>query len=75
MSNKLVSINEFIKRQTKNSGKTYTTLSFKDLAEYAEKLSMEDQVVRACRENLVVWESYLSGIAAAGDAEDAATVV
>ena len=32
MSNKLVSINEFIKRQTKNSGKTYTTLSFKDLA-------------------------------------------
>ena len=53
----------------------HSNLGWQTVAEYAEKLSMEDQVVRACRENLVVWESYLRGIAAAGDAEDAATVV
>jgi hypothetical protein len=28
---------------------------------------MEDAVVEACRKNLVVWEHYLDGIAAAGD--------
>ena len=37
MSNKLVAINKFVKRQTQNSGKTYTTLSFNKLVEYAEK--------------------------------------
>lgn len=49
----------------------HSNLGWQTVAEYAEKLSMEDQVVRACRENLVVWESYLNGIADAGDAEDA----
>ena len=48
----------------------HSNLGWQTVAEYAEKLSMEDQVVRACRENLVVWESYLNGIAAAGDQED-----
>jgi len=29
---------------------------------------MEDAVVKACELNLYVWEHYLDGIAAAGDA-------
>jgi pyrroloquinoline quinone (PQQ) biosynthesis protein C len=48
----------------------HSNLGWNTVAEYAEKLSMEDHVVRACRENLVVWETYLNGIGAAGDAED-----
>jgi hypothetical protein len=31
---------------------------------------MEDAVVEACRRNLLVWELYLDGIAAAGDRMD-----
>ncbi|PPR59221.1 MAG: hypothetical protein CFH10_01912 [Alphaproteobacteria bacterium MarineAlpha4_Bin2] len=50
----------------------HSNLGWQTVAEYAQKLSMEDQVVRACRENLVVWESYLNGIASAGDVEDRA---
>lgn len=49
----------------------HSNLGWQTVAEYAEKLAMEDDVVRACRENLVVWESYLNGIGAAGDEEDA----
>ena len=37
MERKLVGINEFVKRQTPESGKTYSTLSFDKIAEYAEK--------------------------------------
>ena len=40
------------------------------MAKHAEHLGMEDNVVRTCRENLVVWEAYLNAIAAAGDDED-----
>ena len=40
------------------------------MAKFAEHLGREDNVVRACRENLVVWEAYLNEIAAAGDDED-----
>jgi pyrroloquinoline quinone (PQQ) biosynthesis protein C len=35
---------------------------------FARQLHMEDAVVAACEKNLHVWEHYLSGIAAAGDA-------
>jgi len=49
----------------------HSNLGWSNVAKYAKELSMEDQVVRACRENLVVWENYLNGIGAAGDAEDA----
>ena len=48
----------------------HSNLGWSNVAKYAKELSMEDQVVRACRENLVVWENYLNGIGAAGDAED-----
>ena len=48
----------------------HSNLGWSNVAKYAKELSMEDRVVRACRENLVVWENYLNGIGAAGDAED-----
>ncbi len=35
---------------------------------FARRLKMEDAVVAACERNLQVWEHYLNGIAAAGDA-------
>lgn len=35
---------------------------------FAKKLHMEDAAVSACERNLYVWEHYLNGIAAAGDA-------
>jgi pyrroloquinoline quinone (PQQ) biosynthesis protein C len=37
------------------------------VAKFARKLHMEDEVVEACRKNLMVWELYLNGIGAAGD--------
>ena len=35
---------------------------------FAKKLRMEDAAVAACERNLYVWQHYLDGIAAAGDA-------
>ena len=35
---------------------------------FAKELRMQDAVVAACERNLYVWETYLNGIAAAGDA-------
>jgi hypothetical protein len=35
---------------------------------FARELRMEDAAVAACARNLQVWEHYLNGIAAAGDA-------
>ena len=49
----------------------HSNLGWGNVAKYARQLRMEDNVVRACRDNLVVWEAYLNGIAAAGDLEDA----
>lgn len=46
----------------------HSNLGWQTIAEQAERLGVVDQVVRACRLNLFVWESYLDGIAAAGDA-------
>jgi pyrroloquinoline quinone (PQQ) biosynthesis protein C len=37
---------------------------------FAKQLHMEDAVVAACERNLRVWEMYLDGIGAAGDALD-----
>jgi pyrroloquinoline quinone (PQQ) biosynthesis protein C len=37
---------------------------------FARKLRMEDAAVEACEKNLRVWEMYLDGIGAAGDALD-----
>ena len=43
------------------------------VAKFAKQLRMEDAVVEACRKNLLVWEMYLNGIAAAGDAGERRT--
>ena len=48
----------------------HSNLGWQTIAEKAEALGVVDQVVKACRINLMVWESYLNGIAAGGDALD-----
>ena len=48
----------------------HSDLGWNTVAEQAERLGQVDQVVRACRLNLLVWERYLDGIAEAGDALD-----
>ncbi|MGQ0663235.1 MAG: iron-containing redox enzyme family protein [Pseudomonadota bacterium] len=45
----------------------HSNLGWNAVARYAEELGLADAVVEACRVNLMVWESYLNGIAAAGD--------
>ncbi|HKO07596.1 MAG TPA: hypothetical protein VJ487_07765 [Alphaproteobacteria bacterium] len=46
----------------------HSNLGWQTVAEHAERLGMVDQVVKACRINLLVWEGYLNGIAEGGDA-------
>jgi pyrroloquinoline quinone (PQQ) biosynthesis protein C len=46
----------------------HSNLGWQTIARFAKELHMEDIVVEACRRNLLVWELYLNGIAAAGDA-------
>ena len=46
----------------------HSDLGWNTVAKYAGELHMEDAVVEACRVNLMVWENYFNGIAAAGDA-------
>ena len=48
----------------------HSDLGWRTIAEQAARLGAEDQVVEACRINLRVWQSYLDGIAAGGDALD-----
>ena len=46
----------------------HSNAGWQTVAKFAKQLRMEDAVVEACRKNLLVWEMYLNGIAAAGDA-------
>jgi pyrroloquinoline quinone (PQQ) biosynthesis protein C len=48
----------------------HSDLGWNTIAEQADRLGMADQVVQACRMNLIVWERYLDGIVAAGDLLD-----
>ena len=48
----------------------HSDLGWKTVAKHATNLHMEDEVVDACEENLIVWDHYLNGIADAGDALD-----
>jgi pyrroloquinoline quinone (PQQ) biosynthesis protein C len=48
----------------------HSNLGWQTVAEHAEKLGVADQIVRACHVNLRVWETYIDGIAAGGDALD-----
>jgi pyrroloquinoline quinone (PQQ) biosynthesis protein C len=49
----------------------HSDMGWQAIARFAREHKMEDAVVEACRKNLNVWEMYLNGIAAAGDALDA----
>jgi pyrroloquinoline quinone (PQQ) biosynthesis protein C len=47
----------------------HSDTGWRAVAKFAKKLRMEDAAVAACERNLYVWEHYLNGIAAAGDAQ------
>jgi pyrroloquinoline quinone (PQQ) biosynthesis protein C len=49
----------------------HSNLGWQTVAKQAEQLGMVDAVVEACRTNLMVWETYVNGIAAAADAASA----
>lgn len=46
----------------------HSDTGWRAVEKFAKKLRMEDAAVAACERNLHVWEHYLNGIAAAGDA-------
>jgi pyrroloquinoline quinone (PQQ) biosynthesis protein C len=46
----------------------HSDTGWRAVEKFARKLHMEDAAVAACERNLHVWEHYLNGIAAAGDA-------
>jgi pyrroloquinoline quinone (PQQ) biosynthesis protein C len=48
----------------------HSDMGWQAIGKFARELHMEDAVVEACRRNLLVWELYLNGIAAAGDRMD-----
>jgi len=45
----------------------HSELGWRNVAEYAAELNLEDEVIDALRRNLVVWERYFNGIAEYGD--------
>tara|TARA_Y100000996_G_scaffold277853_1_gene219062 strand:+ start:1839 stop:2399 length:561 start_codon:yes stop_codon:yes gene_type:complete len=54
MFKKLVEVSEFVKRQKPNSGKTYTTMSFDELALYAEKKLKKKSFKKGYRDGVVI---------------------
>jgi pyrroloquinoline quinone (PQQ) biosynthesis protein C len=48
----------------------HSDVGWQAIGKFAREHRMEDAVVEACRRNLLVWELYLDGIAAAGDRMD-----
>ena len=46
----------------------HSDTGWRAVEKFAKELRMEDAAVAACERNLYVWETYLNGIAAAGDA-------
>jgi pyrroloquinoline quinone (PQQ) biosynthesis protein C len=46
----------------------HSNTGWRAVEKFAKQLHMEDAAVTACERNLYVWEHYLNGIAAAGDA-------
>ena len=54
MERKLVGINEFVKRQTPESGKTYSSLSFNKIAEYAEEKLKKNDFKEGYREGVIL---------------------
>jgi len=48
----------------------HSELGWRTVGQYAAELNLEDEVIEACRRNLVVWENYLNGICHLGDSMD-----
>jgi pyrroloquinoline quinone (PQQ) biosynthesis protein C len=48
----------------------HSNTGWRAVEKFARQLKMEDAAVAACERNLHVWEHYLNGIAAAGDAKN-----
>jgi pyrroloquinoline quinone (PQQ) biosynthesis protein C len=48
----------------------HSELGWRTVGQYAANLNLEDEVIEACRRNLVVWENYLNGICYLGDSMD-----
>jgi pyrroloquinoline quinone (PQQ) biosynthesis protein C len=46
----------------------HSNTGWRAVEKFAKKLHMQDAAVAACERNLYVWQHYLDGIAAAGDA-------
>ena len=46
----------------------HSDMGWRAIERFAKQLHMKDAVVAACETNLCVWEMYLNGIGAAGDA-------
>jgi len=53
-----------------DADKEHSDLGWNTVAKYAEELNLVDEVVEACRRNLVVWETYFNGICYYGDSLD-----
>lgn len=45
----------------------HSNAGWNTIARHARDLNMEEQVVEACRRNLLVWTLYFDGIADTGD--------
>jgi pyrroloquinoline quinone (PQQ) biosynthesis protein C len=58
---------EFFELHTK-ADVAHSNTGWRAVEKFARELRMEDAAVAACTRNLYVWEHYLNGIAAAGDA-------
>tara|TARA_B100001094_G_scaffold323870_1_gene375510 strand:+ start:615 stop:1175 length:561 start_codon:yes stop_codon:yes gene_type:complete len=54
MIKKIVAVSDFVKRQKPNSGKTYTNMSFNELALYAEKKLKENCYINGYRDGVVI---------------------
>jgi len=54
LERKLVGVNDFVKRQTPGSGKTYSTLSFNNIAEYAEKKIKQNDFKEGYRDGVIL---------------------
>lgn len=52
--NYTVGVSDFVTRQVKNTGKTYSSLSFKEIASYAEKKLNEDNFRDGYRDGVVI---------------------
>ena len=54
MLKKIVAVSDFVKRQQPNSGKTYTSMSFDELALYAENRLKENSYIKGYRDGVII---------------------